>query len=324
MSIAKGNHSIFMLQIYYFLKPLIPRWLQLFIRHKIALKKRSRFQNIWPIDEKSSKPPRLWKGWPQHKQFALVLTHDVETAGGLKKVDDLIELEKQFGFRSAFYFVAERYNITKQDLIKLKKNGFEIGIHGLVHDGKLFKDHRTFKERAIKINIYINEWKAKGFRAPSMHHNLSWLHDLNVKYDASTFDTDPFEPQSDGVGTIFPFIVKDNSTQRRYIEVPYTLPQDCTLFVILKERNIDVWKQKLNWIVEKGGMALVNTHPDYMNFNGNKLKADEYPANYYSDFLDYIISNFKDQYLHVLPKDLARFWSNRYSTKREKVFDLAV
>jgi len=25
-----------------------------------------------------------------------------------------------------------------------------------------------------------------------MHHNLEWIGELNVKYDLSTFDTDPF------------------------------------------------------------------------------------------------------------------------------------
>jgi len=46
-----------------------------------------------------------------------------------------------------------------------------------------------------------------GFRAPAMHDNLEWISELNLEYDLSTFDTDPFEPQSDGVGTIFPFKV---------------------------------------------------------------------------------------------------------------------
>jgi len=312
------------LKIYYFLKPLIPRWLQLYIRHKIAIKKRNIFHNIWPIDKKNYRQPIRWKGWPLKKQFAFILTHDVDTAKGQERVLDLIQLEKQLGFRSAFYLVPERYNIIKRELIKLKRDGFEVGIHGLKHDGKLFKDYKTFKERAKKINIYINEWKAKGFRAPCMHHNLEWIHALNIQYDASTFDVDPFEPQPDGVGTIFPFIVNDNSIQHHYVELPYTLPQDCTLFLILKEKNIDVWKQKLNWIVEKGGMALLNTHPDYMNFGGIKSKMDEYPANYYSDFLQYIIHNFKDQYWHVLPQDLARFWLNRYFRKRKKEYDLAV
>ena len=40
-----------------------------------------------------------------------------------------------------------------------------------------------------------------------MLRNLDWLHDLDVQYDASTFDTDPFEPQPDGRHTMFPFRV---------------------------------------------------------------------------------------------------------------------
>ena len=45
----------------------------------------------------------------------------------------------------------------------------------------------------------------------------------------------------------------------------------------MKEKNIDIWKQKLDWIAENGGMALVNAHPDYMNFDGGKLGIEEYP-----------------------------------------------
>ena len=46
------------------------------------------------------------------------------------------------------------------------------------------------------------------------------------------------------------------------------MPQDHLLFVILQEKNIDIWKRKLDWIAEKGGMALLNTHSDYMSFDG--------------------------------------------------------
>ena len=112
-----------------------------------------------------------------------------------------------------FLFCSRAIYIIRRDLLKLKRNSFEIGVHGLKHDGKLFKDQQTFRGRTEKINLYLDEWKAKGFRAPSMHHNLEWLHSLNIHYDASTFDIDPFEPQPDGMGTIFPFIVKENYTQ---------------------------------------------------------------------------------------------------------------
>ncbi|MCG7853557.1 MAG: hypothetical protein MIO92_13640, partial [Methanosarcinaceae archaeon] len=64
-----------------------------------------------------------------------------------------------------------------------------------------------------------------GFHSPSMHRNLEWIHDLIVEYDQSTFDTDPFEPQPDGVRTIFPYWVQHHSIKKGYVELPYTLPR---------------------------------------------------------------------------------------------------
>ena len=77
-----------------------------------------------------------------------------------------------------------------------------------------------------------------------MLHNLDWLHELEIEYDLSTFDTDPFEPQPEGQHTIFPFWVPRppvaealnsqlstlNNPRSGYVELPYTLPQDSTLF----------------------------------------------------------------------------------------------
>jgi len=48
--------------------------------------------------------------------------------------------------------------------------------------------------------------------------------------------------------------------------MPYTLPQDHCPFVIMREKDCKIWKEKLDWIAERGGMALLITHPDYMNF----------------------------------------------------------
>ena len=50
-----------------------------------------------------------------------------------------------------------------------------------------------------------------------MLHNFDWLCDLNIHYDASSFDTDPFEPQPDSVNTIFPFWV-DRRNGSGYVE----------------------------------------------------------------------------------------------------------
>ena len=135
----------------------------------------------------------------------------------------------------------------------------------------------AFKRRSVRINDYAREWGASGFRSGFMLRNLDWLHDLDVQYDASTFDTDPFEPQPDGHHTIFPFWVPRPThwlTARQqcpffesgYVELPYTLPQDSTLFLVLAKRLPEIWMRKLDWIAEHGGMVLLDTHPDYMSF----------------------------------------------------------
>jgi glycosyltransferase involved in cell wall biosynthesis len=154
------------------------------------------------------------------------------------------------------------------------------------------------------------------------------LHHLEIEYDASTFDTDPFEPQPDGMGTIFPFCVPGRDNQKGYVELPYTLPQDFLLFVLLQEQSIDIWKKKLDWIAAQGGMALFIVHPGYMHFNkgdsaevpisplptgeGGLGRGDEYPARYYEEFLEYIKSRYEGQYWHALPRDIARFWQSEH------------
>jgi hypothetical protein len=348
--------------------------------------------------------------------------------------------------------VPEGYNVSQTLLNDLKKRGFEVCVHGLVHDGKLFSSRQIFDQRAEKINAYLKDWGAGGFTSPSMHHNLDWMHALNITHSTSTFDTDPFEPQPDAVGTIFPLWVQNHPAtvnpqenvqccsqtnpsfhnanggsqsdaefqqtnndstlrpsgdvqfnnpktlrpsenvqfnnsktlrpsgnvqfcsrsknesiltgdiqkvfrglkcdsdpgeigsafhrasedigkkgtfpegRRGYVELPYTLPQDFTLFVLMKEQTIDIWKRKLDWIAENGGMALFNAHPDYMNFNRQKNGNENYSAERYIEFLEYIKERYKDQYWHARPKDVARFWKKttvdspqRHRGHREKL-----
>jgi glycosyltransferase involved in cell wall biosynthesis/peptidoglycan/xylan/chitin deacetylase (PgdA/CDA1 family) len=300
--------SSFIQNTYYFIKPLVPRWMQIQLRRSIVLRKRLKYAQTWPIDERAKNPPEGWSGWPSNKQFALVLTHDVETAKGLEKCYPLAELEKSLGFRSSFNFVAEDYTIPTGLQDNLTVNGFEIGLHGLSHRESLFKSEEIFQKQVTRVNHYLKEWGCVGFRAPSMYHNLELAHNLNILYDSSTFDTDPFEPQSDGMRTIFPFWVAGNSNQKGYVELPYTLPQDFTLFVIMKERNIDIWKRKLDWVAEHGGMVLLITHPDYMCFDKRRPGVEEYPSAYYREFLEYVSRKYEGQYWHALPKDITEFF----------------
>jgi peptidoglycan/xylan/chitin deacetylase (PgdA/CDA1 family) len=281
---------------------------QLFLRRNIVHFRMKKYRDIWPIDEHAATPPTVWSGWPEGKRFALVLTHDVDTARGAGRCIDLATMEDSLGFRSSFNIVPERYPIPKDLRHSLAEMGFEVGVHGLNHDGKYFDSREIFLARAQKINQYLKEWNAVGYRTPTMLHNLEWIAALNIEYDASTFDTDPFEPQADGVRTIFPFRVPANSLGRGYIELPYTLPQDFTVFVLFGETSIEIWRKKLDWIAEKRGMALLNVHPDYMAFDDAERGAEEYPASYYKEFLEYVLRRYQGVYWNPLPSEMARFW----------------
>ncbi len=300
---------------YYLIKSFMPRWLQIYIRSNVLLKKRHKYKDVWPVDEKAATPPEGWTGWPEGKKFAFVLTHDVENAKGHDNCKKLAEVDESFGFRSSFNFVAKDYPVSATLRQYLTERGFEVGIHGLHHDKNPFRSKAIFQKQAVEINRCLKEWNSVGFRCPSMYHNLEMLHDLNIEYDASTFDTDPFEPQPDGMGTIFPFKVPGNSQRNGYIELPYTLPQDFLLFVLMREKNIDIWKNKLDWIAENGGMALLIVHPNYINFN-QKTNYDEYPVRHYIEFLEYVKSRYKGQYWHALPKDVAQFYRAHFKRKQ--------
>jgi len=239
----------------------------------------------------------------------LVLTHDVEGQRGLDGVKQLAELEMELGFRSSFNFIPEgEYTVPSALRTWLTDRGFEVGVHDLEHDGHLFSSWKSFRRKAQQINNYLEEWNAVGFRSAFMLRNLEWIRELNICYDASTFDTDPFEPEPYGVGTIYPFYVEGTHGQEGYVELPYTLPQDSTLFLLLERQKFRrIWQEKLNWIAECGGMALLNVHPDYITFGGESHSSHHYPADLYLEFLSWLKQEHAGKYWHVQPAEVARF-----------------
>ena len=340
---------MFTTRLYYHVKPLIPRWLRFAARRHFAQRIRRLRSDVWPINEFATQRPRGWLGWPDGKRFAFVLSHDVETQRGHDMARNLAELERQFGFRSSFNFVPEGdYALSSALRGWLLDQGFEVGIHDLHHDGKLYRDKKSFLAKAKRINHYLTEWNAVGFRSAFMLHNYSWLHALNVLYDSSSFDTDPFEPQPDGVKTIFPYWVPRspstdslnylsaeagaatqdqpstlnhplghsalkhprttlNQPRSGYVELPYTLAQDSTLFLTLREKTIAIWKRKLDWIADHGGMALLNVHPDYVRFDDAKITKYTYSCRLIIDLLDYVRKKYGDLVWYALPREVAEF-----------------
>lgn len=294
-------------RLYYRLKPYLPWRLRIGVRRIVARVQRRRSAHTWPINELAWQPAN-WPGWPQGKRFALVLTHNVEGSSGLAKCTQLMHLEQELGFHSSFNFIPEgEYQVSRELRDELAQNKFEVGVHDLRHDGKLYWRRKDFSENARSINGYLQDWRAAGFRSGFMLHDRECLNGLDIEYDASTFDTDPFEPQPEGVSTIFPFWVP-RPTGGGFVEIPYTLPQDSTLFLVLQESSPSIWKRKLDWIVQHGGMALLNVHPDYVGFGLKKTAAAEYPSAWYEEFLKYARDRYDGQFWNPLPRELVGWY----------------
>jgi glycosyltransferase involved in cell wall biosynthesis len=314
-------------RFYYGLKPFVPWRLRLALRRLSVRQSRRKWESVWPIDPASAKVPAGWPGWPDSKNFAFVITHDVEDQHGVDKCRQLAEVEMEMGFRSSFNFIPEGPYLVPVELRTwLTDEGFEVGVHDLRHDGKLYASRSKFRENAQRINFHLKEWGAKGFRSGFMLHELDWIHDLDILYDSSTFDTDPFEPQPDAAGTIFPFWVPGSgmngpageppsSRARGYLEIPYTLPQDSTLFSVFREKTPEIWLRKLDWIAGRGGMALINVHPDYVGFNPGRTVKREFPVDHYKSLLRYIKVHYFEKYWNPLPVDLARWYVKEVQSK---------
>jgi len=318
-------------QIYYRLKPIIPASLRRAMRQRFAARIRERTRDIWPVFPGSERAPEDWPGWPNGKRFALVLTHDVEGQVGLDNCRRLMQLEHEMGFRSSFNFIPEgHYRVPQELRYELVNDGFEVGVHDLKHDGRLYHSRRAFNKKAVQINRYLKEWKAAGFRSGFMLHNLNWLHELDIRYDMSTFDTDPFEPQPEGYHTIFPFwvarptplngsFVSANGSAEGYVELPYTLPQDSTLYLLLHEDSAGIWCCKSDWIAANGGMVLVNIHPDYMDFDRDQHTASKYPASRVREFLAYLSNRYGGEFWNPCAAEVARWYKKYYTTHRRQL-----
>jgi peptidoglycan/xylan/chitin deacetylase (PgdA/CDA1 family) len=300
-----------MRQRYYQLRPFLPARVRTLL-HRIAGSRQSNnTQTEWPVEDRlvrflfdsmraamqAQRKAALEyvHFWPHGKRFAFVITHDIESAAGQSFARRLADLDEKYGFRSAFNFVPKEYPIDIQLIAELRQRGFEIGAHGWKHDGKLFSSRAGFEKQSQFINRFMDEYGAVGFRSPLTHRNPEWMQALEIEYDSSFFDTDPFEPIPGGTMSIWPF------QMGRFVELPYTLAQDHTLMSTLGEKSPRLWLEKVEFIRKYCGMALVNVHPDYQR---NPV--------YFAIYEEFLLKmSQRSDYWHALPRDVARWWKKR-------------
>jgi peptidoglycan/xylan/chitin deacetylase (PgdA/CDA1 family) len=288
-------------RLYYrFVRPLLP----LAVRQRLQGARRIDVSESWCFPEAflgllaeslADDSPALIHPWPHGAEFAFILTHDVESAEGFRHMLRIADVEETLGYRSSFNLVPYKYAIDRGVVAELTARGFEIGIHGYNHDGQLYFSHGTFARRAAAINEALRQYGAVGFRSPMVHRNLEWLQMLEIEYDASCFDIDPYQAMPGGVGSLWPFLAG------RFVELPYTLPQDHTLWIARGEVGCDTWERKLRYVADRNGMALMLTHPDYM--------LSREPLEWYRTFLAKVRDERQPWF--ALAREAARWWRER-------------
>jgi hypothetical protein len=298
-------------RFYYTGRPLLPRKLQLVLRRSFSrVQSRTRFPR-WPAEPAlddlyryllelaagvAGDPVPHLAVWPKGRSWALVLTHDVEGRTGYENLGRLAQVELDAGYRSSWNFVPENgYEVAPELIDDLRSSGFEIGVHGLHHDGRDVSSPAVLRRRLPLIRAYASLWQAEGFRSPATLRSAKLMPLLGFDYDSSFSDTAPYEPQPGGCCTWLPYMIGD------MVELPITLTQDHTLYELLGHRDETHWLEKAQFLRDRGGMALIITHPDYIG-NPHLLAS-------YGRFLEAFADD--STAWKALPREVSAWWRRR-------------
>ena len=301
--------------LYYLLRPLLP----VGIRKHMQRVRLNGWEKLsfpsWPVDlsvdnlakqgillalraSELRRIPFIWF-WPDGAPACAIMTHDVETERGRDYCSTLMDINDSFGIKSSFQVVPEvRYEVTSRYLNSIRFRGFEVNVQDLNHDGHLYRNRELFLQRVKKINSYGTVWGARGFRAAVLYRNEEWFDQLRFEYDMSVPNVAHLDPQRGGCCTVMPFFVGD------ILELPVTTTQDYSLFHILKECSLDLWKRQIRLIAEGHGMASFIIHPDYVISNQERMV--------YEKLLEYlcVLRNDAGFWLPT-PGEVNRWWRQR-------------
>jgi hypothetical protein len=304
--------SAHQLALFYRLKRFIPRGAQLQARRALIRWQGQPAFPRWPVDDGVTRLAELYGAlllsrygldelgfrwfWPEPYRAALILTHDVEGEDGIRLAVELADLEESLGFRSAFNF-GGWYDVDPGVLRELSSRGFEVGMHGIVHDRSLFSSRAEFERQLPLLRELADRLGAVGFRSPATHRVFEWLAELPIEYDGTIPHSDPYEPQPGGCCSLWPFFVGD------VVALPYTLPQDHTLLTLLGHRTPDVWLAAADEIERRFGLIHCVSHPD-PGYLGDPDKRVVY-----REFLTAMAE--RNAVWHELPAEVAGWWRVR-------------
>ena len=244
------------------------------------------------------KIPFIWF-WPEGFSSCAIMTHDVEDISGKDFCNTLMDLDESAGLRSSFQVVPEsRYSVSPHFLDSIRNRGFEVNVHDLKHDGRLYADHAEFLRRAKRINNYAREYGAEGFRSGILYRNADWYDAFDFSYDMSIPNVAHLDPQRGGSCTTMPYFIGN------IVELPLTCTQDYTLFQILDDYSIGLWEEQVALVRKHHGLISFIVHPDYIR---ERRAQDTYKA-----LLSHLGKLLAEGNIWTaLPRDVANWWRER-------------
>lgn len=262
-------------QLYYLMRPLLPVAVRKHLqKHHLRNWEKIAFPH-WPVDTSvddlmerllllslrsgsAERIPFIWF-WPEGKSSCAIMTHDVEQAAGRDFCAQLMDLDGSYGIKASYQVVPEeRYTVTPEFLQMVRDRGCEVLVHDLNHDGHLYKNREQFEQRAKKINAYLKEYGAEGFRAGVLYRKQLWFDALDCAYDMSVPNVAHLDPQRGGCCTVMPYFIGD------ILEIPVTTIQDYSLFHILNDYSTALWTVQTSILLGKHGLMSFIVHPDYV------------------------------------------------------------
>jgi hypothetical protein len=247
--------------------------------------------------------PFIWF-WPEGASSCAMVTHDVETRAGLRFIPRLMDIDGSAGIPASFQIVPqEQYATSRAALDMIRDRGFELNVHDLSHDGELFRSKESLLRGAALVNRYLQDFGAEGFRSARMHRNADWFDAFEMAYDMSIPNVAHLEPQRGGCCTVFPYFIG------AVLELPLTTIQDYSLFHILGDYSIDLWKKQIALIRARHGLISVLVHPDYVYNNPRGLSAYRELLNHLARLRD------SDRLWIAAPGEVNRWWRERSQLK---------
>ena len=201
--------------------------------------------------------------WPAGRGHALAVSHDVDTAAGLRAVPGLAEAEERLGVRSTWFVVGDVLERAGDLFDGLRRRGHEVALHGDRHDNTLaYAGPEGIAHRLDACAAAVARHGVRGFRSPSLLETPELRSALAARfgYASEVPDTEvgALTAPRRGCCTSFPF------RRGGLLEVPLTLPMEDKLVLAgLDEQGmLEAWRRKAARVKQRGGLVQLAVHAE--------------------------------------------------------------